>query len=138
MLLAVATILFASCAPKPEATWANYDLLTDDQKTTLVTQIKDSLDLLFADCESQCKAKCEEAVEGVEVILTEEELAKQAACAEFKARWATFAEMTLEQKKAILDEILAVKCCKGEAEGEGCCKEEGEGCKKEGEGCGGK
>jgi len=143
ILLAVACLIFVSCGPKTqkatepaaeekcctltpeqEAMFENWDLWADLEEETqmaLVTDMKAFLD--------ECKAKCEEKCKEKEECETPEEVCpeKAAKCAEFKAKWEDFDNLSLDEKKAIIDEVLEchkAKCCKDKEEG--CCKKDKE------------
>ena len=128
ILLAVACLGFVSCdsTPKPteptEATtcdaltqeqqdnWAKYAELTPDEQIALVGEMKAYFDACYAKCEAKCEAK----EEGTEPAVVDPE--KEAARAEFKAKWDAFDTLTLEEQKALLDQAFEckAKCCKAE------------------------
>ena len=140
ILLAVACLIFVSCGNKQKANdviteekcctltaeqeamfanWENFDELTADAQIALVADMK-----LFLD---ECKAKCEEKYTEKEEG-TQEEMCpvKKAKCEEMKAKWEAFETLTLEEQKALIDEILACKkekCCKEKEEGHTCAHE---------------
>ncbi|MCL1851279.1 MAG: hypothetical protein FWF70_07770 [Bacteroidetes bacterium] len=137
ILLAVACLVFVSCGtkkekatevvaeetccaltPEQEAMFENWDLwadLDEIQQTALVADMKAFIDECKAKCEAKC---CAKEGEEVEEVCPE----KAAKCAEFKAKWEDFDNLTLDEKKAIIDQVLAChkeKCCKEKEEG--CC-----------------
>jgi hypothetical protein len=139
ILLAVTCLVCVSCGPKkvaepqvaeencctltPEqeemfATWELWAELPEDQQIAVVADMK----LFLDECKAKCEAKCQEK-EGEEEVCPE----KAAKCAEFKARWEAFETLSLEEQKAIIDEVLAHKaeCCKDKEEAceETCAKE---------------
>lgn len=135
ILLAVACLVFVSCGNKTQPAeveettccdeltpeqqamfenWETFETLTLDEQTALVGEMKAFLD----ECNAKCEAKCtkEEGKEAEEVCPK-----KAAKCAEMKAKWEAFETLTLDEQKALIDEILAHKCCK---EKETACKHE--------------
>jgi hypothetical protein len=98
--------------------WKDWDNQTDERKAELVASGKACLDKMMAEKKSCCEQK--EGEEKKECCKD-----KEAKCAEMKAKFDNWDNMTVEEKKALLDGVAA--CCK-----EKCCKE---GEKKE-EGCG--
>ena len=128
ILLAVACLIFVSCGNKTEkvtdaveetattltpeqqemfANWENWDNLEPEAQVALVGEMKAFLD--------ECKAKCEsKEAEETEEVCPE----KAAKCAEMKAAWEAFDTFTVEEQKAMIDEILQHKCCKDKAEAE--------------------
>jgi hypothetical protein len=151
ILLAVACLVCVSCGgpkaekaaevaeetcctltPEQEEMFANWDLYADleeEQQVALVDEMKAFIDECKAKCEEKCEKKCEK--EGEEVCPE-----KAAKCAEFKANWENFENLTLEEQKAILDQVLAChkeKCCKEKEDG--CCKKDKETCQHDHEGC---
>jgi hypothetical protein len=144
ILLAVACLIFVSCGNKtqpaavetPEETccaltpeqqemfdnWEVWADLTEDQQTVLVADMKAFMD----ECKAKCAEKCAKKCEGKEEAEEAEEVCphKAAKCAEMKAKWEDFDNLALDEKKALIDEILAAhKCCKDKKEG---CKHEEE------------
>jgi len=136
ILLAVACLVFVSCGNRAEKavptdettstyqvmldkwdTWADLD---EEGQVALVGEMK----AFFDEC---CQGKCEKECENAEEVCPE----KAAKCAEFKAKWETFETLTLEEQKALIDEIIAHKaeCCKNKE----ACNAEGneETCNKE-------
>ncbi|MDR2010504.1 MAG: hypothetical protein LBQ22_08475 [Bacteroidales bacterium] len=104
--------------------WNNWDSQTDEKKAELVENRKACIDKMMAEKAEKCEGK-----EG------KEECPKKAEkCAELKAKMDNWDNLTIDEKKVLLDEF-APKCHK---DGEGCKgHKDGEGCKghKEGEGC---
>lgn len=99
--------------------WANWDSQTDERKAELVANKKACLDKCMAEKAEKCEGETEKCPE------------KEAKCAEMKAKLDNWDNLTIDEKKALLDEFAPKKCCKGEGHegGEGCCKGEGhEGC----------
>jgi len=131
ILLAVACLIFVSCGPRTEkateaveettctltpeqqAMFESWDLwadLDEEQQLTLVGDMKAFVDECIAQCKAKCESKCKAKEEGEEVCPE-----KAAKCAEFKAKWEAFEELSLGEKKEILDqkiEHLKAKCCK--------------------------
>ena len=150
ILMAVACLIFVSCGnktqpvvepqeetcctltPEQEEMFTNWDLYAEleaEQQAALVGEMKAFIDACKAKCEEKCEKKCEK--EGEEVCPE-----KAAKCAEFKANWENFENLTLDEKKTILDQVLAChkeKCCKDKEEG--CCKKDKETCQHDHEGC---
>ncbi|MDR2979191.1 MAG: hypothetical protein LBV02_01920 [Bacteroidales bacterium] len=92
--------------------WNNWDNQTPEKKAELVENRKACIDKMMAEKAGQCESTKEECPE------------KAAKCAEMKAKMDNWANLTVEEKKALLDEF---KPCK--KEGEGCCRgEKTEGC----------
>jgi hypothetical protein len=137
ILLAVACLVFVSCGtktqpvqeqaeetcctltPEQQEMFDNWEIwadLTEDQQVALVDDMKAFMDECKAKCAEKCAAK-EEGEEAEEVCPH-----KAAKCAEMKAKWEEFDNLTLEDKKALIDEILAAKKC---------CKEKEEACNHE-------
>ena len=144
ILLAVACLIFVSCGTKKEkateasaetcctaeqqemfANWENWADLDAEQQVALVGEMKAFLD----DCKAKCEAKCHD--EGKVAEEPKEECPEKAAqYAEFKAKWEAFNEQTLEEQKALIDQVLECqKACKEKKEG--CCKKDHEGCEKD-------
>jgi hypothetical protein len=140
LLLAVACLIFVSCgnrAEKPAVVeepvcefklmldkWDAFADLEEEGQIALVAEMKAFFD---AKCEEHCKEAKEECEEAKEVCPE-----KEAKCAEFKAQWEAFETLTLEEQKAIIDQIIEhkSKCCKEKEEG--CCKKDKkETCEKE-------
>jgi len=156
ILLAVACLVFVSCGPcnkktvevteektctftpEQEAMFENWEMWADldaELQVALVGEMKAFIDECKAKCEAKCEAKCKEAKEECGEV-KEECPEKAAKCAEFKAKWEDFENLSLEDQKAILDQVLEcmkAKCCKEKGEGEGCCKKDKEGCHKDNE-----
>jgi len=125
ILLAVACLVFISCGTRTEKVtdadetvcvltpeqlenWANWDKLDEEAQVVLIGEMKVYLD----ECKAKCEAKCKEAKEGDEEVIVDPE--KEAKCAEFKAKWDAFDTLTLEEQKAMIDQVLEhkEKCCK--------------------------
>ena len=143
ILLAVAGLVCVSCGPRTEKAvepveetcttltpeqeamfdnWENWADLSEEAQIALVGEMKIFLDECKAKCKAKCEAKCE-AKEGEEA----EEVCpeKAAKCAEFKAKWEDFENLTLEEQKACIDKVLEckTKCCKEKESEETCSKE---------------
>jgi TRAP-type C4-dicarboxylate transport system substrate-binding protein len=148
ILLAVACLVCVSCGPRAEKVtdvqeetcctltpeqeemFANWELwadLEEEQQVALVGEMKAFIDDCKAKCEAKCEEKCKKEGEEAEEVCPE----KAAKCAEFKAKWEDFENLTLEEQKAILDQVLEchkAKCCKDKEEA---CTHDHEGCDKE-------
>lgn len=102
-----------------KAEWDNWANQTDEKKAELVAQAKECFDKAMADFEAH-KAECEANKPECEAKKAECEARK----AEMDAKLADWDNMSIDDKKAFLDEYAPCchgpKCCKGE--GEGCCK----------------
>ena len=140
ILLAVSCLFIVSCnQPAPPAAevaeetcctltpeqqemfdnWEMWADLTEEQQLVLVDDMKTFMD----ECKAKCAEKCAEK-EGEEVCPKKAE-----KCAEMKAKWEAFETLSLDEKKALIDEIFAAKkCCE---EKEKCCKHEEKECDKE-------
>jgi hypothetical protein len=137
ILLAVSCLFFVSCTPKPapvveaEETvcpmmamlekWDTFADLDEEGQVALIAEAKALFDAKYEEnkeCEAEeCAEKCPE---------------KEAECAAFKAKWEDFANLPMEEQKALLDQAFECvkKCCKDKEEGEGCCKDKEETCEK--------
>jgi TRAP-type C4-dicarboxylate transport system substrate-binding protein len=127
ILLAVACLIFVSCGNRPEPAveavaeetcceltpeqqemFDNWDIwadLNEEQQMVLVADMKVFMD----ECKAKCAEKCQGAKEEGEEVCPH----KKAKCEEMKAKWEDFDNLTLDEKKALIDEIFAAhKCCK--------------------------
>lgn len=93
------------------AAWNDWDNQTPEKKQELVTKRKECIDKRMAEKKEKCEAK-----EGEEKKECPEAAKK---CAEFKAKWDNWANLTIDEQKALIDECTA--CCK-----KACEKKEGE------------
>jgi hypothetical protein len=130
ILLAVSCLIFVSCGTKtqpvaePEAepccasltaeqqemfdNWEMWADLDEEQQLALVTDMKAFMD----ECKAKCAEKCADKEDAEDVCPH-----KKAKCEEMKAKWENFDNLTLEEKKALIDEICAAhKCCKEKEE----------------------
>ena len=131
ILLAVACLVFVSCGPRAEKAtevveetcdaltpeqqamfenWDNFANLDLEAQTALVGEMKAFFDECHAKCAAKCEAAKEEGAEPAEVCPE-----KEAKCAEFKAKWDAFDTFSLEEQKALIDQMLEckkAKCCK--------------------------
>ncbi|GHV43333.1 hypothetical protein FACS1894180_2090 [Bacteroidia bacterium] len=136
------------------AAWNDWDNQTDAKKVELVDKFKKCIDDKATCCKKDGEKKCckdadkkecckkdgdkkecckkdGEKKECCKKELTEEQ---KAACAEFKAKWDNWDNLTVDEKKALLDQKF--ECCKAKCEAKKeCCKKDGEKtcCKKDGE-----
>lgn len=95
--------------------WNDWDNQTDEKKAELLANRKACIDQKMAE-KKECKKEGEEPSEEC-----------KAKCAERQAKWDSWATLTMDEQKALIDEFGG--CCKKECahgEGEGCCKGEGE------------
>ena len=99
------------------AAWEDWDNQTSEKQEELVAARKACIDSKLAEKAGKCDAE-KEKCQKEEGKCPE----KEAKCAEMKALWDNWDNLTIGEKKALLDE-MAPKCCKKE-----CCKKE---CKKE-------
>lgn len=83
--------------------WKDWDNQTDEKKAELIGMRKACIEEKMGKCDA-AKEECPE---------------KAAKCAEFKAKWDNFDNLTIDEQKALIDEF---GCCK--KEGEKCCKDE--------------
>jgi len=138
ILMAVACLVFVSCGNKKQnaepvaeeqccalteaqqemfANWENWADLDADTQVALVADMKAFID----DCKAKCAEKCAEK----EAAEPKDECpAKKAKCEEMKAKWDAFETFSLDEQKAIIDEVLACHAKK-------CCKDKEETCKHE-------
>jgi hypothetical protein len=91
--------------------WKNWDNQTTEKKEELVAKRKACIDKKMAEksekCDAEKKEQCPE---------------KEAKCAEMKAKFDNWNNLTLDEKKALLDEMQPKKCCK-EGGDKKCCKD---------------
>jgi len=121
--------------------YAKWDEMTDEAKAELNKKASEIFTKMDAEMEAK-KAEMEAAGEKVckeMAEMTEEQKAEcEKKCAEMKAKWENFANMTVdEQKDLIMERMSGCKedhkdCCKGEKEG---CNGNHEGCNGNHEGC---
>ncbi|MDR2511009.1 MAG: hypothetical protein LBC89_00790 [Bacteroidales bacterium] len=116
------------------AAWNDWDNQTDAKKAELVDRFKKCIDEKAASCKKdgeqcckdgnkkECCKKDGDKKECCKKELTEEQ---KVACTEFKAKWDNWDNLTVDEKKALLDQKF--ECCKAK------CEAPKEGCKKEGE-----
>ncbi len=94
--------------------WKNWDNQTAEKKEELVAKRKACIDKKMAEksekCDAEKKEQCPE---------------KEAKCAEMKAKFDNWNNLTLDEKKALLDEM---SCCKQK-----CCANSDKKCCKSGE-----
>jgi hypothetical protein len=112
------------------AAWNDWDNQTDEKKAELVEKYKNCIDQKAKCCKKdgekkECCKKDGEKKECCKKELTEEQ---KKACEEFKAKWENWDNLTINEKKALLDQKM--ECCKAKKE---CCKAKKECCKKDGE-----
>jgi len=133
ILLAVATLIFASCdskgkqvtdvveetccalTPEQQEMFDNWEMwadLSEEQQMALVADMK----AYFDECKAKCQAKCAKENEDAEEVCPE----KKAACEEFAAQWENFENLDLETQKALIDKIIEHKKCCKEKEKEVC------------------
>jgi len=95
------------------AAWEDWDNQTSEKQEELVAARKACIDSKLAEKAGKCDAEKEKCPE------------KEAKCAEMKALWDNWDNLTIGEKKALLDEMTP-KCCKKEcaADEKKCCKEE--------------
>jgi hypothetical protein len=94
------------------AAWKDWDNQTIEKKEELVAKCKACIDKKMAEKKEQCDAEKTEACPE-----------KKAKCEEMKAKFDNWDNLTLDEKKALLDEMSCCKkkCCKdGEKK---CCKD---------------
>ena len=86
------------------AAWNDWDNQTPEKKAELVANRKACIDKKMAEKAEKCDATKEQCPE------------KKAKCEEMKAKWDNWNNLTIDEQKALLDEV---KCC-GKKQ---CCKE---------------
>ena len=98
--------------------YAKWDEMTDEAKAELnakAVAMFDEMDAKMAEMKEAGEEVCKEVVE-----MTEEQKAEcEAKCAEMKAKWENFANMTVDEQKDLIMERLGAcdkPCCKHEAE----------------------
>jgi hypothetical protein len=135
ILLAVACLICVSCGTKTQPAqepaeetcggltpeqqemfdnWEVWADLSEEQQVALVDDMKTFMD-------DECKAKCAEKCAAKEDAEEAEQMCpkKAAHMEELKIKWEDFDNLTLDDKKALIDEIQAMhKCCKDKEEGE--------------------
>ena len=123
----VAIFFFAACTPKTtevvneeEQTQETKCCLTDEQKADfaafenwaelddaakgeLIVRLKEFYDAKMAKKAEKCDAEPQE-------VCPE----KQAKCDEFKAKWETWETLSIDEQKALIDELIG--CCKKKCE----------------------
>ena len=81
--------------------WKNWDNQTAEKKEELVAKRKACIDKKMAEksekCDAEKKEQCPE---------------KEAKCAEMKAKFDNWNNLTIDEKKVLLDEMQPKKCCK--------------------------
>ena len=83
------------------AAWDDWANQTDEKKQDLLAKSKECIDKTLAECkEGECSEKCHE----------------------FKSKWETWATLSVDNQKALVDEFKEM--AKAKCEKEGCCKEE--------------
>ena len=85
--------------------WKNWDSQTTEKKEELVAKRKECIDNRMAKKQEKCDAEKKEECP-----------AKAAKCAEMKAQFENWDNLTLDEKKALLDEMPCCgkkQCCKG-------------------------
>ena len=104
-----------------KAEYANWENMTDEAKAELnkkACELFAQMDAKKAECENAGEQVCKEMAE-----MTEEQKAEcEKKCAEMKAAWENFANLSVDEQKDLVMQRLG--CCEGE---KGCCKGEGEG-----------
>ena len=100
--------------------YAQWDEMTDEAKAELnakAVAMFDEMDAKMAEMKEAGEEVCKEMAE-----MTEEQKAEcEAKCAEMKAKWENFANMTVDEQKDLIMERLGAcdkPCCKHEAETE--------------------
>ncbi|MDR3047572.1 MAG: hypothetical protein LBU51_08190 [Bacteroidales bacterium] len=153
MVAVVCAFVFASCgnkAPKTEenqtcdqteqkcckemteeqkadcAAWKDWDNQTDEAKAQLVEKFKTCIDTKMAEAKKCCEAK-KDGADKKECTEKKECPEKAAKCAEFKAKWDNWENLTIDEKKALIDQKM--ECCKAKCDKEkkGCCDKEKKG-----------
>ena len=102
-----------------KAEFANWETMTDSAKTALnqkAAALFTEMDAKKAEMLAAGEQACKEMAE-----MTEEQKAEcEKKCAEMKAAWDNFANMTVDEQKDLIMKRLE-GCC---ADKEGCCKQE--------------
>ena len=98
--------------------YAKWDELTDETKAELnkkACAMFAEMDAKMAECQGEVKETCEKMAE-----MTEEQKAEcEQKCAEMKAAWENFDNLTVDEQKDLIMKRLG--CCNGEKK---CCKAE--------------